>query len=82
MGDAGLRRPTRPRSLTCVTTVMFWRCFTPIGIIHVVILPPGETFDRSLFMNIVMDGLKKKLVQIPDPNPEKGHVLHKLIFRE
>jgi hypothetical protein len=34
-------------------------------------LPPGETFDRSLFVDIVPDSLKKKFSQIPEPNPEK-----------
>jgi hypothetical protein len=29
---------------------------------------------RSFFVGIVLDSLKKKLAQIPDP--EKGHVLH------
>jgi hypothetical protein len=36
-------------------------------------LPPGETFDRSFFADIVLDSLKKKFAQIPDPNSEKGH---------
>jgi hypothetical protein len=26
--------------------------------------------------SILVDSLKKKLSHIPDPNPEKGHVLH------
>jgi hypothetical protein len=39
-------------------------------------VPPRETFDRSFFVNIVLDSLKKKLAQIPDPNPEKDHALH------
>jgi hypothetical protein len=30
----------------------------------------------SLHRDIPLDGLKKKLAEIPDPNPEKGHVLH------
>jgi hypothetical protein len=55
---------------------MFWVCFTPIGIVDLVMLPPGEMFDRSFFVDIVLDSLKKKFAQIPDPNPEKGHVLH------
>jgi hypothetical protein len=36
-------------------------------------LPPGEIFDRSFFVDIVLESLKKKLAQIPDPNQEKGH---------
>jgi hypothetical protein len=36
-------------------------------------LPPREAFDRSFFVNIVLDYLKKKLAQIPHPNPEKGY---------
>jgi hypothetical protein len=47
-------------------------CFTPIGIVDIVMLPPGETFDRSFFVDIVLDSLKKKFAQILDPNPEKG----------
>jgi hypothetical protein len=33
-------------------------------------------FDRSFFVDIVLDSLKKKLAQIPDLNPEKCHVVH------
>jgi hypothetical protein len=36
-------------------------------------VPPREMFDRSFFVGIVLDSLKKKLAQIPDPNPEKDH---------
>jgi hypothetical protein len=36
-------------------------------------LPPGETFDQSFFVDIVLNSLKKKLAQISDPNPEKDH---------
>jgi hypothetical protein len=50
---------------------MFWVYFTAIGVVDIVMLPPGETFDRSFF---VLDSLKKKLAQIPDLNPEKGHI--------
>jgi hypothetical protein len=52
---------------------MFWVCFTGIGIVDMVMLPPGETFDHSFFVDIVLGSLKKKLTQILDPNPEKGH---------
>jgi hypothetical protein len=52
---------------------MFWTYFTPIGIVDIVMLPPGETFDQSFFLDIVLDSLKKKLAQIPDLNPEKNH---------
>jgi hypothetical protein len=55
---------------------MFWVCFTPIGIVDIVILPPEEAFDQSFFVNIVLCSLKRKLTQIPDPSPEKGPVLH------
>jgi hypothetical protein len=51
-------------------------CFTPIAIVDLVILPQRETFDRSFFVKIVLDSLKKKLVEIPDPNPEKGHFVY------
>jgi hypothetical protein len=52
---------------------MFWVCFIPIGIAHILVLPPGETFDRFFFADIILDSFKKKFVQIPDPNPAKGH---------
>jgi hypothetical protein len=39
-------------------------------------LPPGETFDRSFFADIVLTSLKRKLAQNPDSNPENGHFLH------
>jgi hypothetical protein len=42
----------------------------------IVMLPPGETLDRSFFGDIVLDSWKKKLAQTPDPNPEKGSLLH------
>jgi hypothetical protein len=51
----------------------FWACFTPIGVVDVVMLPPGETFDRSFFVDNFLEILKKKLAQIPDVNPEKSH---------
>jgi hypothetical protein len=38
--------------------------------------PPGETFDQSFFVDIVLSSLKQKLAQNPDSNPEKGHFLH------
>jgi hypothetical protein len=37
------------------------------------VLPPGEAFDRSFFMDIVLDSLKKMVAQIPDPNPQNGY---------
>jgi hypothetical protein len=49
---------------------------TLIGIVDIVLLPPGETLDRSLFVDIVLDSVKKKFAQIPDPSTEKVHVLH------
>jgi hypothetical protein len=70
---ADVRRPTRPKQLIAAKKVMFWVCFTPIGIVDIIMLPPGETFDRFFFMGIVLDSLKKKLAQIHDPNPEKDH---------
>jgi hypothetical protein len=73
---ADIRRPTRPKQLIGAKKVMFWVCFTPIRIVDIVMLPPGETFDQSFFVDIVLDNLKKEFAQIPDPNPEKGHVLH------
>jgi hypothetical protein len=48
-------------------------CFTPAGIADIIMLLPEEMFDRSLFVDTVLDSLKKKLAQIPDSNPEKGH---------
>jgi hypothetical protein len=50
---------------------MFWVLVTPIGIAHILMLEPGETFDRFFFANIILDSFKKKFVQIPDPNPTK-----------
>jgi hypothetical protein len=50
---------------------MFWVCFTPIRIVDIVMLPPGEMFNRSFFVGTVLDGLKKKLAQIPDSNPKR-----------
>jgi hypothetical protein len=55
---------------------MFLVCFTSIGIVDIVILPPGETLDRFFFVDIVLDSVKKKIAQIRNPNPEKGHFLH------
>jgi hypothetical protein len=52
---------------------MFWVCFTAIGIADIVMLLLGEVLDRSFFMDIVLDSLKKKLAQISNLNPEKGH---------
>jgi hypothetical protein len=51
----------------------FWVWFTLIGIVDIFMLPPGGLFDRLFLVDIVLDSLKKKLTQIPDPNPEKGH---------
>jgi hypothetical protein len=70
---AEVRRPTQPKQLICAKKVMFWVCFTPIGIVEILMLPPGEADDSSFFVNIVLNSLKKKLAQTPDPNPEKGH---------
>jgi hypothetical protein len=53
---------------------MFWVCFTALGIVDPVMLPPGEMFDRSFFVDIVLDSLKKKPTHIPDPNQQKGHL--------
>jgi hypothetical protein len=71
-----MKRPTRPDQLIAVKNVMFWVCSTPIGIGDIVMLPPGKTFDRSFFVDIVLDSLTKKLAQILNLNPEKGHFLH------
>jgi hypothetical protein len=43
---------------------MIWVCFTSIGMVSIIMLRPGEKADRSFFVNIVPDGLKKKLAQI------------------
>jgi hypothetical protein len=45
-----------------------------MGIVDIGMLPPGETFDRSFFVDIVMDSQKTR-AQIPDSNPEKRHFL-------
>jgi hypothetical protein len=52
---------------------MFWVYVTPVGIVNIVMLPPGETFDLSFLVDIVADSLKKNLAQIPDPNSEQSH---------
>jgi hypothetical protein len=39
---------------------MFWVCFTPTEIVDIVMLPPGEIFDGSFVVNIVLDSLKKE----------------------
>jgi hypothetical protein len=67
-----IRRSTRPRQLTSAKKVLFWAYFTPIGIVDIVMLPPGETFDQFFFVDIVSDSFKKKVAQIPDPNSAKG----------
>jgi hypothetical protein len=69
----GIRRPTRLKQLIGAGKIMFWVCFASIGIVEIVILPPGETSDRSFFVYIFLDSLKKKPCQSLDPNPEKGH---------
>jgi hypothetical protein len=33
-------------------------------------------FDRSFFVDIVLDNLKKKFAQTPDLNPEQSHFLY------
>jgi transposase len=71
--DAEMRRPTRPKRWIGAKKVMFWVCFNPIGIVDIVMLPPGETFDRAFFVDVVLGNLKKKLAQTPDPSPERGH---------
>jgi hypothetical protein len=73
---ADVRRRTRPKPHVGAKTLMFWVCFTPIGILDIGMLPAGETFGRSFLVDIVSDSLKKKVASIPDPNPEKGHLLH------
>jgi hypothetical protein len=70
------RHPNRPNQLIGAKKVIFWMLRTPLGIVDIVTFPPGETFNRSFFVRIVLDSLKKKLAQIPDLNPAKGHVLH------
>jgi hypothetical protein len=69
---ANIRGVTRPRPHIGAKKVMVWVYFILIGIVNIVMLPPGQTFDRSFFVDIVLDSLKKKLIQIPDPNPEKA----------
>jgi hypothetical protein len=64
-----VRRPTQPKQLIGAKEVMFWVCFTSIGIVDIVRFPPGETFNRYFFMDVVLDSLTKKLAQIPDLNP-------------
>jgi hypothetical protein len=54
---------------------MFSVRFTPIVIVDIVLLPPGEKFDRYFFVDI-LGSLKKKFAQIPYPNPEKGRFSH------
>jgi hypothetical protein len=56
-----------------VQRILFWVCFTSIGMVNILMLPPRETFDLFFFVGIVLDSLKKKSAQIPDPNPEKDH---------
>jgi hypothetical protein len=58
---ADARRPTPPTQLIDAKKVMFWMCFTAIGIVNMVMLPPGETFDPSFLVDIILDSLKKKL---------------------
>jgi hypothetical protein len=57
---ADIRCPTRPKQLIGAKKVMFWVRFTPIGIVDIVVLPPGETFDLFFFVDIVLDSLTKK----------------------
>jgi hypothetical protein len=52
---ADVKCPTRPKQLIGAKTLMFWVCFTPIGIVAIAVLPPGETFDRSFCVGIVLD---------------------------
>jgi hypothetical protein len=62
---ADVKCPTRPKQLISAKKIMFWVCFALIGIADIVMLPPGETFDRSFFVDIILDSLKKKFTQIP-----------------
>jgi hypothetical protein len=55
---------------------MFWLCFIPIGIVDIVILPLGETLDRSFFVEIVLDSLKKKFPPNSRSESRKGLFLH------
>jgi hypothetical protein len=71
---ADSRVPIQLKRLIAAKNVMFWVCFTPIRIVDILMMPPGETFDQSFFVDIVLDSLMKKLIQISDPNPEKGHL--------
>jgi hypothetical protein len=73
MGDQDRRRPIQAKRLIGARKVMFWVYFTPIEIVVIVMVPQREMFDRSFFVGIVLDSLKKKLAQIPDPNPKKDH---------
>jgi hypothetical protein len=71
--NADIRRQTLPKRLIGAKKVMFWVYFTRIGAIDIVTLPPGETVSQSLFVDIVLDSLKKKLSQISDSNSENRH---------
>jgi hypothetical protein len=59
------RRRTQPKNLVAAKKVALWVCFTCVEIVDIVLLPPRETFDRSFFMDIVLDSLKKKFTSIP-----------------
>jgi hypothetical protein len=72
---ADVRSPIRHSQLIGAKKIMFSVCFTRIGIVDIVMLSLGETFDWFFFVDIVLDSLKKKLTQIPDPNRDKGHCL-------
>jgi hypothetical protein len=74
--NADVRRATRPNQPIGAKTVVFWVCFTPITIVYIIVLPPGDTFGRSLFVDIVLDSLKKNLAQILNSNREKDHLLY------
>jgi hypothetical protein len=69
-------KPVRTKQLIGAKKIMLWVCFTPIGIVDIVMLPTREMFDRSFSVHIVLDSLKKKVTQFPDPNPAKGDFLH------
>jgi hypothetical protein len=71
---ADIRLGRRSKQLIGAKRVMLCVCFTPIGIIDIALLPPGEAFHRFFFVDIVLDSLTKKQVQIPVLNPEKYHL--------
>jgi hypothetical protein len=67
------KRPTPPKQLIGAKKAMFWVYFTRIRIVDIVRFPPGEMFDQSFVLDIVLHSLKKELVQIPDSNRKKDH---------